>query len=33
MKVIILGYSVSFCGDEHVIKLDDSDGCTPLGIY
>jgi len=32
MKVIVLGYSLSFWGDEHV-KLDDSNGCTPLGIY
>ena len=33
MKVIVLEYSVSFWGDEHVIKLDDSGGRTPLGIY
>ena len=32
-RVIVIGYSVVFGGDENVLELDRGHGCTTLEMY
>ena len=31
--IVLNGYEISFGGDENVLELDRSDGCTTLQMY
>lgn len=33
MEGLLEGYGVSFWGDENILELDSSDGCTALRLY